>query len=74
MSGIQNIPLRIPTQWSAEWFDTFVREVLAKLDTRNSVGTGIAAPGVCLCLNSGTNAIAITSSGIRNDLSSDEPP
>jgi len=42
MSGIQNIPLRIPTQWSAEWFDTFVREVLAKLDTRNSVGTGIA--------------------------------
>ncbi len=41
MAGIQNIPLRIPREWSPEWFDTFVREVLSKLDTRNSVGVGV---------------------------------
>lgn len=41
MAGIQNVPLRIPAQWSPEWFETFVREVLSKLDTRNAIGVGV---------------------------------
>ena len=42
MSGIQNVPLRIPAQWSPEWFETFVREVLSKIDTRNALGVGVS--------------------------------
>ena len=41
MPGIEKVPLIVPEQWSAEWFRTFVREVLSKLDTRNSIGDGI---------------------------------
>jgi hypothetical protein len=41
MAGIQDIPHIIPEKWSAQWFRTFIAEVLAKLDTRNSIGVGI---------------------------------
>jgi hypothetical protein len=42
MSGIEQIPLIIPEQWSASWYRQHVAEVLAKLDTRNAIGDGIA--------------------------------
>ena len=42
MAGIDQIPLNIPAQWSAEWFRTFVREVLAKADVRNATGSGVS--------------------------------
>ena len=42
MPGIQDIPIAIPPEWSAEWFRTFVREVLAKADVRNATGSGVA--------------------------------
>ncbi len=44
--GIQFIPLRVPTQWSKEWFETFVRDVLAPADVRNAIeGGGISVTG-----------------------------
>jgi hypothetical protein len=39
--AIQNQPLRIPEQWDAAWFRTFMAEVLAKADVRNAVGVGV---------------------------------
>ena len=45
MTGIQNIPLRIPEQWDARWFDVFVREVLANADVRNATGSGVTVSG-----------------------------
>jgi plastocyanin len=39
--AIQNQPLRIPEQWDAAWFRTFMAEVLAKADVRNAVGVGL---------------------------------
>lgn len=40
--GIDQIPVRAPREWSAEWFERFVREVLALADVRNAKeGTGI---------------------------------
>lgn len=39
--GIENIPLRIPEQWSPDWFRHFIVEVLSKLDTRNALGQGV---------------------------------
>lgn len=41
MAGIQDIPFRIPEQWDATWFRQFIVEVLAKMDTRNAVGSGV---------------------------------
>ena len=41
MSGIQKTPLRVPDQWDASWFRTFVSEVLAKADVRNAIGYGL---------------------------------
>lgn len=41
MAGIQDIPHIIPEKWSAQWFRTFIAEVLAKLDTRNAIGVGV---------------------------------
>lgn len=44
--GLDRIPLRIPEVWSARWFETFVRDVLAKADIRNAVpGLGISIDG-----------------------------
>lgn len=45
MPGIEKIPLRIPTDWNAQWFEVFVREVLSKADVRNAVGNGIIITG-----------------------------
>ena len=42
MAGIQDIPHIIPEKWNATWFRRFIAEYLAKLDTRNSIGVGIA--------------------------------
>ena len=41
MSGIQNTPLRVPEQWDAGWFRTFVTEVMSKADVRNAIGNGV---------------------------------
>lgn len=41
MAGIQDIPFRIPEQWDAAWFRQFIAEVLAKMDPRNAVGSGV---------------------------------
>lgn len=44
--GLDKIPLRIPEKWSAVWFESFVREVLALGDVRNAdAGPGIAVTG-----------------------------
>jgi hypothetical protein len=41
--GVNTISLRIPEQWSAAWFSRFIRDVLAKADTRNQIaGAGIS--------------------------------
>lgn len=46
MSGLQNIPLRVPEEWSAAWFERFVRETLSLADVRNAIeGTGISISG-----------------------------
>jgi len=46
MSGIERIPLNIPTQWDPKWFIDFVRDVLAKADARNALaGAGITILG-----------------------------
>lgn len=46
MSGVDKIPLRVPLQWDAKWFRDFVRDVLAKADTRNSIaGAGVIVSG-----------------------------
>lgn len=45
MSGIEGLPMLVPGDWPAfrVWFEqVFVREYLAKLDTRNATGSGIA--------------------------------
>ena len=42
MAGIQDIPLRIPDEWSAAWFRTFIADVLSKLDPRNATTTGMS--------------------------------
>lgn len=60
MAGIQNIPLRIPREWSPEWFDTFVREVLAKMDTRNAVGNGVT-------VSSNGNSVATIDAELTQD-------
>lgn len=39
--GIQNLPLRVPREWSASWFEKFVIEVLAPMDVRNAQGSGV---------------------------------
>lgn len=45
-AGLDRIPLRIPAEWDAAWFETFVRDVLAQADVRNAVeGTGISIAG-----------------------------
>lgn len=63
--GIEKIPLIIPEQWSPTWFRTFVMEVLAPLDTRNSLGVGlvvssdgnsVATLDVTAALNAAINA------------------
>jgi hypothetical protein len=56
MSGIQSTPLRIPDQWSATWFRTFVAEVMAKADVRNAVGVGIT-------IESDGNSVATLTAG-----------
>lgn len=44
--GLDKIPLRVPDEWSADWFTRFVREVLALADVRNAKeGTGITISG-----------------------------
>jgi hypothetical protein len=45
MTALQNIPLRIPDQWSAEWFRNFVIETLSKADARNILGVTVTADG-----------------------------
>jgi hypothetical protein len=45
MTALQNIPLRIPDQWSAEWFRQFVIETLSKADARNILGVTVTADG-----------------------------
>lgn len=45
MSGLQNIPLRIPEEWDPKWFLEFIRDVLSKADVRNSIGVGITIEG-----------------------------
>lgn len=42
MSGVEKIPLRIPSKWDPEWFAAFVRDVLSKMDTRNATGVGVS--------------------------------
>lgn len=45
--GLQKIPAwRIPKEWSAEWFQSFIRQVLALADTRNATpGPGVTISG-----------------------------
>lgn len=44
--GLDRIPLRVPEQWNAAWFERFVREVLALADARNAIeGPGIQITG-----------------------------
>jgi len=44
--GLQAIPIRIPSTWDPVWFESFIRDVLAKADIRNATaGTGIAIDG-----------------------------
>lgn len=44
--GVQYIPLRVPEQWNKQWFETFVRDVLSKMDARNIVeGGGVVVSG-----------------------------
>jgi hypothetical protein len=45
MTGIQDIPFRIPEKWDPEWFRQFIRDVLAPADARNSLGVGISVSG-----------------------------
>lgn len=39
--GVEKIPYRIPEQWSAVWFRDFITDVLARLDVRNAIGSGV---------------------------------
>lgn len=55
MAALQDTPLRIPDQWSATWFRTFVVEVLAKADARNAIGDGVT-------VTSSGNSVATISS------------
>lgn len=45
MSGLENIPYRIPQEWDPKWFLDFIKDVLAKADVRNSLGVGITIEG-----------------------------
>ena len=41
--GIERLQFYVPEQWSADWFRrVFVAEILAKLDVRNALGSGVA--------------------------------
>lgn len=39
--GIEKTTLRIPDQWSAQWFREFVARHVAKADVRNAIGYGV---------------------------------
>ena len=45
MSGLQNIPYRIPEEWDPKWFLDFIKDVLADADVRNAEGIGILIEG-----------------------------
>lgn len=45
MTGLQDIPLRIPEQWDAQWFANYIRDALANADVRNATGVGIVITG-----------------------------
>lgn len=45
MSGLQDIPYRIPVEWDSKWFLEFIRDVLTKVDVRNATGVGITIEG-----------------------------
>jgi hypothetical protein len=68
MSGIQSTPLRIPDQWSATWFRTFVAEVMAKADIRNAVGVGVTIE------SDGNSVATITAGGDGGLLEHDGEP
>lgn len=44
-NGVDIIPYRIPLEWDPKWFENFIREVLAKADTRNMDVSGISLEG-----------------------------
>lgn len=45
MSGIQDIPYRIPENWDPVWFLMFIQDVLKFADVRNATGVGIDITG-----------------------------
>jgi hypothetical protein len=53
MSGIEKIPIRFPATYDPAFWDQFVRDVLARLDSRNAV----SADGSIVVSSSG-NSVA----------------
>ena len=45
MTGIQDIPQRIPEEWNPQWFKEFIRDQLSDADVRNATGIGISISG-----------------------------
>lgn len=45
MSGLEDIPYRVPETWDPKWFLDFIRDVLFKMDVRNAEGVGITIEG-----------------------------
>lgn len=49
MSGIQDIPIRVPREYEQasfqKWFEGWVKDALQYGDTRNSLGVGILVTG-----------------------------
>lgn len=37
MSGIEDIPIRAPKDWDPKWFEAWVKEAIALLDSRNII-------------------------------------
>lgn len=60
--GIDQISLRIPTEWNSAWFARFCRDVLAKGDTRNQ----IEGPGIVIDGTSDTETTISASEDLQN--------
>ena len=41
MTALNQVPVRIPDEWDAQWYRVHLVETLAKADIRNAIGVGV---------------------------------
>ena len=60
MTGLQDIPYRIPSEWDSKWFLELIRDVLQLAEVRNAVGVGITISGEPSVVGTLTNDLMST--------------